>query len=77
MSVEAYIKNLNGITSRSQGFQNQYQFVKAIGKYQIKGLDFLINKQFNNTVSTWLSYSFSKNDSILPWGAVSKLFGNY
>ncbi|MEP1487078.1 MAG: TonB-dependent receptor plug domain-containing protein [Algibacter sp.] len=62
ISAEAYIKNVDGITTRSQGFQNQFQFIKAIGKYQIKGIDFLINKQFNTLFSTWLSYSFSKND---------------
>ncbi|WP_232732018.1 TonB-dependent receptor plug domain-containing protein [Confluentibacter lentus] len=62
ISAETYVKKVDGITTRSQGFQNQYQFVKAIGSYTIKGLDFLINKQFNDVVSTWLSYSYSKND---------------
>ena len=61
ISAEAYFKEVNNITTRSQGFQNQYQFINAIGSYQVKGADFLINKQFN-TISTWLSYSFSKND---------------
>jgi TonB-dependent Receptor Plug Domain len=61
ISAEAYIKQVDGITTRSQGFQNQYQFVNAIGSYKAKGVDFLINKQFNN-VSAWLSYSYSKND---------------
>ncbi|MBE9489742.1 MAG: TonB-dependent receptor, partial [Bacteroidetes bacterium] len=61
ISAEAYLKNVDGITTRSQGFQNQYQFVNEIGKYKVKGIDFLINKQFN-LISTWLSYSFSKND---------------
>ncbi|WP_299227678.1 TonB-dependent siderophore receptor [uncultured Psychroserpens sp.] len=61
ISVEAFIKNVEGITSRSQGFQNQFQFVNDIGKYQVKGIDFLINKQFEH-YSTWLSYSFSTND---------------
>lgn len=61
ISAEAFIKNVEGITSRSQGFQNQFQFVNDIGKYQVKGIDFLINKQFE-TFSTWLSYSFSNND---------------
>ena len=60
LSAEAYIKKVDGITTRSQGFQNQYQFVNAIGNYQIRGLDFLINKQYDNT-SVWLSYSYSKN----------------
>jgi len=61
ISAEAYVKKVDGITTRSQGFQNQYQFVNAIGNYQIKGLDFLINKQYSNT-SVWLSYSYSKNN---------------
>jgi hypothetical protein len=61
ISLEAFIKDVNGITSRSQGFQNQYQFVDVIGNYQIKGIDFLINKQFSS-FSTWLSYSYAKNN---------------
>lgn len=61
ISAEAYLKKVDGITARSQGFQNQFQFVNAIGSYDIKGVDFLINKQFSNA-STWLSYSYSKND---------------
>lgn len=64
VSVEAYIKKVDGITTRSQGFQNQYQFISAIGNYQIKGIDFLINKQYNNS-SIWLSYSYSKNEYLL------------
>ncbi|GAA3567254.1 TonB-dependent receptor [Snuella lapsa] len=64
ISAEAYIKKVNGITTRSQGFQNQYQFTNATGGYTIKGIDFLLNKQFNNIVSTWLSYSFSSNNYI-------------
>ena len=61
ISAEAYIKDVDGITTRSQGFQNQYQFINDIGSYQIKGIDFLIHKQFSN-INTWLSYSYSKND---------------
>jgi hypothetical protein len=61
ISTEAYIKNVKGITTRSQGFQNQYQFINATGSYRIKGIDLLISKQIQN-LSTWLSYSLSKND---------------
>ena len=63
ISAEAFIKHVDGITTRSQGFQNQYQFVNAIGDYQVKGVDFLINKQFSS-FSTWLSYSYAQNDYI-------------
>ena len=60
VSAEGYLKKVNGITARSQGFQNQFQFVNAIGDYEVRGLDFLINKRFRN-LSAWLSYSFSEN----------------
>ena len=66
ISAEAYIKKADGITTRSQGFQNQYQFIKETGGYDIKGIDFLINKQFNHILSTWLSYSYTKNDYTFP-----------
>nr|WP_252730415.1 TonB-dependent receptor [Lacinutrix sp. C3R15] len=61
ISAEVFYKEVDGITTRSQGFQNQFQYVKAIGGYQVKGIDFLIHKQFTN-FNTWLSYSYSKND---------------
>ncbi|MCG0016746.1 TonB-dependent receptor plug domain-containing protein [Winogradskyella immobilis] len=61
INVEAYIKNVDGITTRSQGFQNQFQFVNSTGNYQAKGFDLLVNKKFNS-LSTWLSYSYSEND---------------
>ncbi|WP_296382286.1 TonB-dependent receptor [Winogradskyella sp.] len=61
VSVEGYYKGVNNITAHSQGFQNQFQFTNDIGSYTVKGIDFLINKRFND-FSTWLSYSYSKND---------------
>ncbi|TWO33096.1 TonB-dependent receptor [Seonamhaeicola sediminis] len=66
ISAETYIKKVDGITTRSQGFQNQYQFVHSIGSYKITGIDVLLNKQFNNVASTWISYSFSKNNYLFP-----------
>lgn len=62
ISAEAYIKKANGLTARSQGFQNQFQFTNAIGSYKIKGIDILLNKQYNNIVSSWISYSYSTNN---------------
>lgn len=61
VSLEGYYKNVDDITAQSQGFQNQFQFANDIGSYTITGLDFLVNKRFNN-FSTWLSYTVSNND---------------
>ncbi|WP_081965632.1 TonB-dependent receptor plug domain-containing protein [Jejuia pallidilutea] len=66
ISAEAFIKKVDGITTRSQGFQNQYQFTYATGSYEIKGIDVLINKQFKDVVSTWLGYSYSVNNYTFP-----------
>lgn len=61
LTLEGYYKNVNNISSRSQGFQNQFQFISDVGSYNINGIDVLFNKRFKN-LSTWLSYSYSKND---------------
>ncbi|GAA3616169.1 TonB-dependent receptor plug domain-containing protein [Flavivirga amylovorans] len=66
VSAEAYIKKVDGITTRSQGFQNQFQFINSIGSYEIQGFDFLLNKQFSDIISSWISYSYSTNNYTFP-----------
>jgi len=60
VSIESYYKYVKGITTQSQGFQNQYEFVKTKGNYDAYGLDFIIRKQIKN-FNSWLSYSFLKS----------------
>ncbi len=66
ISAGVYIKDVEGITSSSQGFQNQFQRVRATGSYQVRGFDILLNKQFIQQVNGWLSYSYLKNDYSFP-----------
>jgi len=61
INLEGFYKNVEGITAANQGFQNQFQFVKTTGSYQVKGAEFTLNKKIN-FFSTWLSYIYSKND---------------
>ncbi|MFS4456394.1 TonB-dependent receptor [Maribacter sp. 2304DJ31-5] len=61
IGLEAFYKNVNGINVTTQGFQNQNQFNGEIGRYTVKGLEFLINKK-NNYYSAWLSYTYNLND---------------
>ena len=61
VSTESYYKKISGITTKSQGFQNQYQFIKSDGSYAVFGMDFLVNKQFKN-ISSWLRYSYMDNN---------------
>ncbi|GAA4278126.1 TonB-dependent receptor plug domain-containing protein [Aquimarina mytili] len=61
ISSELYYKNVDGIITQSQGFQNQFEFSQDHGSYTVKGIDFLINKRFKS-FSTWFSYSYGKSD---------------
>ncbi|MCL5245110.1 TonB-dependent receptor [Cellulophaga sp. 20_2_10] len=61
ISIEGFYKDVEGISTQTQGFQNQDQFTGEIGKYNIKGIEFLINKKATN-YSTWLSYTYNINN---------------
>ena len=61
IGLEAFYKQVDGISTITQGFQNENQFDGEIGSYEVKGLEFLINKKGDH-FSTWLSYTYNKND---------------
>ncbi len=61
IDLTGFYKKVDGITAANQGFYNNIQTFNSIGNYEIKGVEFLINKQFEN-VSTWLSYTFAENN---------------
>ncbi|MFT4848525.1 MAG: hypothetical protein ACI83B_001056 [Sediminicola sp.] len=61
VNLEGFYKRVEGITSRNQGFQNQFQFVQEQGHYSSRGLEFVLNKK-TKSFSTWLSYLLMKND---------------
>jgi len=61
LSAEGYYKTVDGITTQSQGFQNQYEFIKTSGRYDAFGLDFIVRKQFRD-FNMWLSYSYINSD---------------
>ena len=60
-SVEGFYKKVTGITASNQGFQNQNQYLKAIGNYSATGVEIFSQYTFPN-INTWLSYTFLKND---------------
>lgn len=60
LTLDNFYKKVTGITSSSQGFQNQFELEKTTGDYQVIGSEFLIQKSFNRFY-TWLSYSFNDN----------------
>ena len=61
INVEGFYKQVDGITSKSQGFQNQFRFASTVGDYQVKGVEFIMNKKVKK-FSGWISYTYNKND---------------
>lgn len=60
VQAEAYAKQVKGILSSSQGFQNQFEFVRTQGRYTVTGVDVLINHQ-QARMTQWARYSLSQN----------------
>jgi hypothetical protein len=61
VDVTGFYKKVDGITTANQGFYNNTQNLNSIGNYEVKGIEFLVNKKTKN-FSTWLSYTYSIND---------------
>ena len=65
MNLEGYIKKVSDISSASQGFQNQFQFERVIGLYEVYGIEFTLDKQYKEFRS-WISYNFKENNYEFP-----------
>ncbi len=60
ITMEGYIKKVEGISTRGQAFQDQFEFVKAVGDYSVKGVDVLVQKKWKG-VTSWFGYSYARN----------------
>ncbi len=61
IGAEGFYKKVAGLSTSTQGFQNQDQFNGEIGSYQVSGGEFLINKKTAH-YSSWFSYAYNVND---------------
>lgn len=61
LDIENFYKKVTGITTSSQGFQNQLEFVRTTGGYEIWGTEMLVQKKINHFL-TWLSYTYNENN---------------
>jgi len=71
-----YLKKVDGITTQSQGFLNQYEFVKEKGSYLVTGLDVFIRKKLRKT-NLWLSYSYMDNNYTFDQLSTSEFPSNF
>jgi hypothetical protein len=60
IGLEGFYKEVNDISTSTQGFQNQNQFNGEIGKYDVKGVEFLVNRKTKD-YSIWASYTYNVN----------------
>ncbi|HET8738038.1 MAG TPA: TonB-dependent receptor [Pricia sp.] len=65
VGLEGYYKEVDGISTATQGFQNQNQFNGETGSYAVKGVEFLINKRAD-AYSIWASYGYNLNTYYFP-----------
>ncbi len=65
VGLEAFFKEVKGVSTATQGFQNQNQFNGEIGQYDVKGVEFLINKKTDD-YSIWGSYTYNFNSYYFP-----------
>ncbi|MFC0080491.1 carboxypeptidase-like regulatory domain-containing protein [Flavobacterium procerum] len=65
LDVENFYKKVKGITTSSQGFQNQLEFVRTTGDYEIWGTEMLVQKKINHFL-TWFSYTYNENNYHFP-----------
>lgn len=69
LALDNYYKNVTGISTRSQSFQNQLEFTKLNGDYSVLGSEILVQRNFEK-FHTWISYGLSNSkytfDSYFP-----------
>lgn len=75
IGLEAFYKEVNDISTLTQGFQNQNQFKGEIGKYDVKGVEFLINRK-TKTYSIWASYTYNVNNFTFETLVENPIFPN-
>ena len=60
LNGEGFYKEVQGIATQSQGFQDAYQFAVESGQYDAYGAELLVRKQFRE-LSAWLSYTYLRS----------------
>lgn len=76
ISLDNYYKKVKGITAPEEGFQNQFEFSKSIGSYQVLGSEIFVQKSFKRWY-TWISYTFNQNMYSFPTLYAQEFPNNY
>ena len=76
ISIDNFYKKVVGITSSAQGFQNQFEYIRAIGNYTTIGSELFIQKNFKRFY-TWMCYSYNDNQYTFEQFSASAFSNNF
>lgn len=76
ITLDNFYKKVTGINSSGQGFQNQLEFTRINGDYEVIGSEILVQKKINH-FSTWLSYAYNDNNYHFPGIAQTEFSNNF
>jgi len=76
VSLEGFLKKVNGVYTSSQGFLNQFEYERSTGSYVSSGLELLINPSFGR-LNSWATYSYLNSDYSFPDLSPSEFRNNY
>lgn len=76
ITLDNFYKKVTGINSSGQGFQNQLEFAKINGDYEVFGSEILVQKKINHFI-TWISYAYNDNNYHFPGIEQTKFSNNF
>ncbi|MEP2937381.1 MAG: TonB-dependent receptor plug domain-containing protein [Gilvibacter sp.] len=76
INIEGYYKQVDGITTQSQGFLNQFRFAREAGSYTATGIDVLLRKNIWR-LNLWASYSFLESDYTFKTLSTTEFANNF
>lgn len=75
-TIDNFYKKVTGISSSTQGFQNQLEFANSIGNYDVFGMEALAQKKISHFI-TWLSYAYNNNNYHFPTISQTEFSNNF
>jgi hypothetical protein len=76
VTIDNFYKKVLGITSSGQGFQNQFEYTRAIGDYRVLGTELFVQRTFKSFY-TWLCYSYNDNEYTFDQFSASAFANNF
>lgn len=77
VDLQAYRKDIKGLSSRAYNFINVDNDKKSIGNAEVRGIDLLLKKRINKNLKTWVSYTLSEIELNFPKVSEEPFYADY